>query len=266
MSVITSYDIRSEKDMVSKLESIGALKKGKSFEIINYVPDENGYCHEEGTKTCYCATLDFSKLWTEDWAKYSEDIKKHGVINCDKSILDRIDDYCMMEYIRTQMEKPVIPEGRTFSHYYNCDGEYGYCTRNINYDIESSEFTKFDAKTMEEIRNGAKKLSSMWKLTEFDDGRRLPKRDLTEYEISKLALYSVNVSDDGKLITYSRNYAHGMDDAVPSYVSKALSDEKLRVTICTEAMCDYDGYIEDAKYGPNLTPSRREQEEALYGA
>ena len=80
MSVITSYDIRSEKDMVSKLESIGALKKGKSFEIINYVPDENGYCHEEGTKTCYCATLDFSKLWTEDWAKYSEDIKKHGAI------------------------------------------------------------------------------------------------------------------------------------------------------------------------------------------
>ena len=77
---------------------------------------------------------------------------------------------------------------------------------------------------------------------------------------------STDVTDDGKLITYYRNYAHGLDDAVPAYISKALVDEELGLVVCTECMCDYKGTIKNAVSGPNLAPSRKEQEDALYGA
>ena len=266
MSVITTYDIKSEKDIVSKLESMKAITKGKSFEIPKYTFDENGVGHKDGTQTRYCATLDLSVLWPEDCAEYSKEILEHGIKNVDLSLVNRLDEHCMMEYIRTQMEKPVLPDGRTFGNYSKTrDGKYGYYTRNANFDMTSSEFTEFDDETMKKIRVGAKELASMWKLVTDKYGKVL-RRDFTEYEIKKLPLYPVNVSDDGKLITYYRNYAHGLDDAVPAYISKALVDEELGLVVCTECMCDYKGTIKNAVSGPNLAPSRKEQEDALYGA
>lgn len=259
MSVMTSFTMKSENNIVNALEKAGILSRGKSFEVPKYVFDENGVGRADGKRTRYCATIDLSKLWPEDWELCLADIRERGVSAYSR--FDDMDKFVISDYVRHIMDQPVIPENRVFDRYCCQNDRWGYTTRDTDFNANSIEFIPFDDKTMAEISSGAKKLAQMWKKG-TDSGIH---RDYTEQEMAKMPIYHVEFDEDGKCISYCRNYAHGMDDIVPNYIAHYLPSERIHLVISTECWLDYEGYSENGKYGDNLAPSREDQEEALYG-
>lgn len=259
MSVITSYVMKTESNIVETLEKAGILSRGKSFEVPKYKFDEKGIGHPDGKRTRYTATINLAKLWPEDWQLCLKDICERGVTAYGSDI--DIKQFALSDYIRHVMDKPVIPEDRTFSHYGDKNGVQGYYTRDKQGTPGTAEFVPFDDDTLAEITAGAKELEQMWKPGEGSGIRR----DYMDKEKARMPIYHVEFDEDGKCISYCRNYAHGLDDLAPNYIAHFLPGVQIHLTICTECMCDYDGYSENGIYGENKAPSRKEQEEALYG-
>ncbi len=256
MSVVTTYEIKAEK-IVKKLKDTGAFKmKDNSYQQPVYEFDEKGYGHEVGKQTWFFADLDLSLLWPEDWKEYMKHIIEKGVLNVDTSLLERLDEHCVMEYMKRQMPRPELEKGMEFGCYAVRDGVCGYTCNTFEpgHGRGPTIFREFDVKKQAEIKEGAERLSKMWKKIDDDHLRR----DLTEYELQQIATYPVRVNENGSEIVYSRNYAHGIDDIVPNYISKSLGTKPIHVNICTESKCDYDGYLINGTTGPNLFSRRNE--------
>lgn len=260
MSVITSYVMKTEDNIVEKLENAGILSRGKMFEVPKYKFDDKGRGHLDGTRKRYTATVNLAKLWPEDWGICLAEICKQGTSDSADVVFGNIENYATLDYIRHIMAKPTVPADRNFDRFGQQDGKWGYFTRDKSFNAGSIQFTPFDDATMLEITDGAKMLAKMWQPGE--NGRA--RRDYTEQEKAKMSIYSVEFDEDGKCISYSRNYAHGIDDIVPNYISHFLPSVRIHLIICTECFCDYDGYSENGEFGDNQAPSRQAQDEALY--
>jgi len=259
MSVITSFTMKSENNIASTLEKAGILSKGEAFEVPKYVFDKNGVGRADGKRTRYRATIDLSKLWPEDWALCLAEICERGVKAYGE--IDSIEEFATVDYIRHIMDKPILPEGRVFDNYSCQYGRWGYFTRDTDFSARSIEFIPFDDETIATIESEAKKLAQMWK----PDGDSGIRRDYIEQEIARMPFYPVEFDEDGKCISYCRNYAHGLDELAPNYIAHYLPSERIHLIISTECWCDYEGYSENGVYGKNIAPSREEQESVLYG-
>ena len=221
MSVITSYYVSSDNNIAEMLKAKGALSKVKddvhSLDLAKAAPD----------------------FWKDDLATISRTGIKQRLGAPDHA-------YCLNEYMKTQMnihELADLGPDRRFNGFCADPDHLGYYVYDPKDDHSDSRLVEFSKADVDKIEQGARDLMSLWK----PDKDGWYKRGYTDYERVNLSKYQVVVKDDGKTICWHRNYAHGIDDNVSAYISKALPDEALQVHVSTEGDLQFDGVMKDCE-------------------
>ena len=220
MSVVSVFEISSNNNIVEKLKINNLLNKNNLL----ITPIKNRYLLSL-SKAC-------PSLWEDDLKK----ISKKGVLNFSTPSLEtEIIRVCILN--TEKLNDFLSSSCNSFSHFgFNRCGDLGCFLRKTN---SNFEFVKLPKENAEFIKQEAEKAFKLW-VPYINKEFVCYKRPYTELEKSSLGKYSIKVSDDGKKITWCRNYASAYDENVADYISKALPDEVLRFICITESEVDFD--------------------------